>query len=265
MRPWTAYQDDFLRMWWGRVWTKKLADLMDRDAREVSIRAFELGIAGRRPNGYVSPDEEATIRRLAAEGYSITAIGERIGINRHFVSDAMRRLGIRVNRHGPHFHDHHRAMQSKQRSTLGITNPAELRALAYRRFARERGWPEDLSPRQVQILDALYDHGPMGRRQMCELIGMRWIGRKSMSGARLPGNSYLADLLLRGVVFAIKKGFRISGEPLSDLYFIGPEIKRGDPTTWPPQESEDIRRSRSRRSTSLNSRKKSPGRPKLAR
>jgi hypothetical protein len=254
MRAWTPVQDEYLRAWWGRVPTDRIAGLMDRGPREVAIRAWEIGITKYRPRGYLPPDWESAIRRLAAEGVSLTEIAAELGSDRHDIADLMAARGIEVD--PGKWRDRQRQKirrgVRRQLDRLGVRTAADLRTEAYRRFARRRGWPEDFAPRAVQICDALYELGPMTRREICDAIGVRWRAKNVLMHQ---GNSHLGVLAARGFVVRQIK-VRVEMSRLVDLYMLDPFIKRGDPTTWPGKTAtENATACRSDRSTNRNSRK----------
>lgn len=95
-----------------------------------------------------------------------------------------------------------------QFARLGVSNAAELRSLAYRKYAAENGWPEDLRPREVQILNVLSAQGvPMTRQELAAAIGMKSkpedygrSGQRKLLAGNGPGGSYPASLARRGLV-----------------------------------------------------------------
>lgn len=146
----------------------------------------------------------ARFRRLHAEGLPDRVIGETLGMTTDQAKAIRReRLKLPCN---PDRESKRRGVQ-KQLKTLGLTSPVQLRTRAFRRFAERRGWPPDLRPREVQILEVLAA-GPLTRRQLAEALGLRAIGArnalKSSSGAK-PGageykTTYLSELMGRGLV-----------------------------------------------------------------
>jgi len=71
-----------------------------------------------------------------------------------------------------------------QRKTLGVGVGGGLRKYGHRRFAGRSGWPEDLPPRCVQILNVLCERGPMTALQLAEAIGAATDKRNSVHGGR---------------------------------------------------------------------------------
>jgi hypothetical protein len=116
----------------------------------------------------------------------------------------------------------------RQVAEAGVASLAEVRVLAFRKFAVLSGWPGDLTPRQVLILEALDARGPLTRPEIAEAIGMPWKGsRKSLVG-NVPGGSYLAHLIRRGLVTNLGRIVRQSGQGRSiHLYTLAIIAERG--------------------------------------
>ena len=99
----------------------------------------------------------------------------------------------------------------------GLPNLAALRAAVFRDRARASGWPEDLRPRAVQILNALWDRGPMTRTEIALAIGLRinYGGpheiRKILKSNDAEG-SYLAHLLARGLLVDLGRVGTVVGQ-----------------------------------------------------
>jgi hypothetical protein len=120
-----------------------------------------------------------------------------------------------------------------QYASLGIRTAGELRALSYRRFAVENGWPEDLRPRAVQILNWLAAHRSGTAREIAEGIGMP-TSTTFRSGKRRillasndkPGGTYTAELRRRGLVLYIARsagpGSGKGGGHIAGLYTLSP-------------------------------------------
>lgn len=98
-----------------------------------------------------------------------------------------------------------RARTKLQLAKAGVKSLAEVRIKRFREYAAASGWPSDLRPRHVQILDALYVHGPHTRRQLAERLGMPWKGSRKSLVSNDPEGSYLAHLQARGLVIRTTK------------------------------------------------------------
>lgn len=99
--------------------------------------------------------------------------------------------------------------------------------MAFRRYAASSGWPEDLAPREVHILEVLSASDPMTRPEIARAIGMPWIGsRRSLKG-NTPGGSYLASLMRRGLVASLGRVVRGQGRGHSlHLYTLAIDAER---------------------------------------
>lgn len=67
-----------------------------------------------------------------------------------------------------------------------------------------------------------------------------WRGTRASLKGNDPEGSYLANLINRGFVIALKRAHRVTGRGKGrsvDLYMIPLTIKRGDESTWPPKSS----------------------------
>jgi hypothetical protein len=117
-----------------------------------------------------SQEEMERVKLALADGGTDNQVAARLKLTREQVTHIRNRLGIPRNASAV-LESRRRAVDSQRRS-LGIQTGGELRAMGYRRYARECGWPEDLPPRAVQILNVLAEHGPKTRLELAEAIGM---------------------------------------------------------------------------------------------
>lgn len=144
------------------------------------------------------------VRNLHAEGKTWSAIAAETGLKYDQAKHIGQRLGLASNPDPTRG----RRSVSSQMQTLQISSPAELRTLAYRKYARECCWPEDLRPREVQILNVLAEHGPKTGLELAAAIGARTDlinrgnggGRKWLAGNG-PGGTYTATLRRRGLIY----------------------------------------------------------------
>ena len=167
-RFWTDAERQAVRDRYGKMPTMELAALLKRTERQVYAQATILGLT----NPFRWPRETVeAVRQCHAEGLSDVDIGLRLGLTRNQVH------GIRYGR--LHLPPNEQACVEASRcgvrtqyARLGIRTAGELRALSYRRYAIENGWPEDLRPREVQILNALAGRGvPMSKPELAQAIG----------------------------------------------------------------------------------------------
>lgn len=150
--------------------------------------------------------------RKHAAGWSDAEICAALGCDRHTIGDWRKKFSLPDNALSAHRRQRVAEKTRQQCRAAGVKSLAEIRALAFKKYARRYGWPEDLQPRQVQMLNAMMRRGPMTRRQLADAIGMPWKGsRKSLTAARLTGGSYLAALMHRGLVVQLGRVLKGKG------------------------------------------------------
>lgn len=268
---WTATEDVALREGWGKVRTRELARRLGKSPGAVKQRARRLGLdSGWHYTAadkslvrelYPTHTAEQIAARVGRSVASVYRLAHRLGLHKHphwtdeeidAVSDLnaeglcdrviAERLGhtldqvkhIRQRFGWPHYPDveaKRRAVEN-QRQTLGIRSGGQLRRLAYQRFAERNGWPEDVRPREVQILNALAARGvPMSKRELCAAIGMsdraafRSGNRRILLSGNGPGGTYTASLAARGLIVRLVRAGTVveRGKGHSvDLYVLGP-------------------------------------------
>lgn len=224
-RPYTSKEIRILRESFGRVTAAAVAKRIGRSASGVHQAWVRLGLSAKRRDP--GPLQEY-IREKHAIGWSDGEIALAWGVQRSWVSEQRRRLGLGNNRRSAHCRAKVAEQTKKQVAQAGVKSLAQVRRLAFDEFAKRHGWPSDLRPRAVQILDLLYQYGLHTRRQIAEAIGMPWKGsRKSLVSNDAEG-SYLAHLAARGLVVRSLRVVRGRGKGGScDLYSIAPGVKRG--------------------------------------
>jgi hypothetical protein len=171
-----------------------------------------------------------TFRRLHAAGWSDAEIAQRLGVDRHAVCDLRHQLGMPSNAYSARRRRRVARQTRMQLRRAGLRSLAELRIKAHREFARRSGWPEDLRFRAVQILNALWERGPMTRMEIAAATGMPWKGAKGSLASNDPEGSYLAHLMKRGLVVCVPRcvGGRGRGRNVS-VYTLPMTISRRTP------------------------------------
>jgi len=184
---------------------------------------------------HVSESQKKAIVKLARKGLCNPCIAREVGLgDRHSVARWRGRAGC------PSSVGQIQCCRCKERTAektrrqcrdAGVRSLAEIRSLAFAKFAIDNGWPEDLRPREVQILNVLADRGvPMSRLELAEAIGMR-TDRMASRGTLVllvgngPGGTYTASLMRRGLLLKLKRGARVHGQGKGrsrDLYCLGP-------------------------------------------
>ncbi len=167
-----------------------------------------------------------------AEGLPVRLIARRAGLLPPQVRFLLERYGI--HRHPDA--EARRLNVAKQMRSLGLKNPAGLRSRAYRKFAAARGWPEDLPPRAVQILEMLAKEGrPLDMWTIGDKIGWDMQRAREQTGSLLQytvrgreGSTYLSVLVKRGLLLCLTRAARIAvdlrdGKPhRRNLYALSP-------------------------------------------
>jgi hypothetical protein len=204
-----------------------------RCALAIYRLAAKLGL---RKCAHWSPEEMARVGAAVAQGGTDAAVAVRLNLTREQVTHIRNRL--KLPRNDADVLEARRGAVRTQYAALGVKNGGELRALAYRNFARANGWPEDLPPRAVQILNVLAGRGPTTRRQLAEAIGMPTdqVGRNgypmylkaSAHSSTMRGHgSYTSLLLALNLITELRRaggpGSGKQGARLPSLYSLTPE------------------------------------------
>jgi hypothetical protein len=221
-RFWTDAELAFLREHYGALSTGQLARCLERTVRSVY---HAVGVHGLKRRGRLAVTRAviAEVRRRHRAGQNDSEIAQALGCWRQTVGRVRRRLGLSERSHSGATA---RRKVESQRRTLGIATAGELRRLSYRRYAARNGWPEDLRPRAVQILNLLAGSGlPLTRRMIARGIGLPWIDSRRSLKSNDPEGSYLAHLVKRGLVLRLPRARPVHGEGRGrtcDLYALGP-------------------------------------------
>lgn len=243
-RYWTADQIAVLRAKYATTQTRQLARELGRGESSVYQMAKKLGL--QQPRLKYPEDLSTLITQRHSQGWSDTEIAAEWSaahpqqpIDRRTLRDMRAKLGLPHNAYSAHRRACVAAKTREQLEASGVRSLAELRSKRYREYAVERGWPVWLRPRQVQILDVLYECGPLTREEIVIACGMKteraqryWLSSKYGRG------SYLADLAAAGFVVrsARREVFRRGGGNSQYRYWLATDIQRGNPATWPEKE-----------------------------
>lgn len=232
-RAWTERELAILRESFRKETAKQVAKRIRRTERAVHQMYMKLGLSIKNKDS--TPLQEF-IRAKHPLGWSDTDIANAWGdspdgypVERKWIQELRNRLGLPSNRMSEHCRGKVAEKTKEQCRAAGVRSLAEVRVKAFREFAVRHGWPADLRPRAVQILDLLYQRGPHTRKQICEATGMPWHGSRKSLHSNDPEGSYLAHLIARGLVVSIRKAIKGRGKGKScDLYSIAPGIQRGE-------------------------------------
>ena len=217
--PWTESQLDFLRANCRTMTAAQIAKAIGRSRRSVHNGIHHFGLSrGLKRTG---PDFRPFIRERHALGWSDAEIvaewnqTHAPAVNRRTVSVHRAAMGLAHNAYSQRRRDRVRAKTCEQLAAAGVPTLGALRVKVFRDRARAAGWPEDLRPRHVQILNVLWDRGPMTRMEIAEAIGARTDYAPKHRIRKIlvsndPEGSYLAHLMRRGLVVSL--GRRVKGK-----------------------------------------------------
>lgn len=210
-----------VRRQYGTVPTRLIASGLGVSVSSVYQLAKRLGLSSVNPHHGRNPRFVAFVRECHAKGWSDAETAAAWGCNRRCVEDLRHKLGLPHNAYSTHRRRKVAAKTAEQLRKAGLPSIGHLRVEAFKQYARERGWPEDLKPRQVQILELLWDNGPMTREEIGQRLGLRKKPRKLPSGrighwypmhCNTPGHgadtSYTGDLLRRGLIISLGRVVR---------------------------------------------------------
>jgi hypothetical protein len=160
-------------------------------------------------------------------------------ISREWLSDVRRnKLRLPNNAYNDRYSRRVAATTRQQLERAGLDSLGDVRARAFQERAVAAGWPPYCRPREVQILDLLYDHGPKTRRQIVEAIHAtlhddqrKWLACTTIGNGNYPRprGSYVANLVAYGLV--VQLGRKMPSGPgrgqHCQVYAIAPGIVRG--------------------------------------
>lgn len=227
-RRWTEAERAVVRAKYRKVSGAVIARELGRTESQVHkcARRIGLSIAYR----FYEPDMVAFIRQKNALGWSDSEIGAARRVDRHAVARVRKQLGLPSHAHGERCKEKLREALKRQLRKIGVATPGQWRVKVFRDRARAAGWPEDLRPRAVQMLNALWNNGPMTRREIADAIGMPWKGSRKSLVSNDPEGSYLAHLMNRGLVVVSKRAFKVTGQGKGyscNIYSLPIWIERG--------------------------------------
>lgn len=206
-RPWSHDDLVFVHEHYGTLPAGEIAKQLGRTVRSIWQCARLCGLTRARKD--YTQEEQRTIASMARQGYCNCCIARSIGrkvASKGEIRRWRRKLGVPQVMSGGAVGtcqtclERVRAETKRQCQEAGVASLGQVRVLAFRRFAADHGWPEDLRPRAVQILEALFAYGPMTRPQIAAAIGMPWKGSRKSLVSNDPEGSYLAHLQARGLV-----------------------------------------------------------------
>jgi DNA-binding CsgD family transcriptional regulator len=174
-REWTAKEREVVRRHYRHYRTlglAALADYLGRSVPSVCGAAFRFGLLERRPRKRAE-DHAGDILAFHASGMTPREIGDRIGMSRNAVRVFLRRRGLRSNGTDPDVRRQLKREEYRRVWKYGAQgcSLAEARAWGMKARAAGRGWPDALSARQCDYLDAL-EAGPLDSAALAARVGM---------------------------------------------------------------------------------------------
>lgn len=230
-RYWKPWQQAFVAAHYRRARTATIAACLGKSPHAVYLTANRLGLSEKQSTPI--RDQHAEFMRLHRLGWSDAEVAAALGVTREGVTEYRSRQKPPLPANGRNERYRRRVAENTKRQCqeAGVASLAEVRVLAFRDFAKRNGWPEDLRPRAVQILNLLYDNGPMTRRQIVAAAGMRWRGSRPSLCSNDPEGSYLANLIARGLVVSLGRIGTVHGKGKGrsvQVYAVPPHVVRGE-------------------------------------
>lgn len=199
---WNPADDATLRELYPTHTAAELARKLGQKVKAVQNRAVALGLRKFGDRDGLLP----RVRELHGRGLTDTDIANELGAALSYTTCPRREVTrlrdrLQLSPNAEAVLDARRRGVKTQAAVLGIRPGGDLRKLAFRRFAAQNGWPDDLPPRCVQILNVLAEHGPRTKAQLAEALGLPWRGLKNrdLLVSRSEGGSYVTTLLRRGL------------------------------------------------------------------
>lgn len=213
----TPQQRETIKAEYSTTTAQALAKKLKIDVQRVYNFVWHHGLKKR----YRHTDKRhQQLRRLHKQGLTDREIAEQLSITHDVAKSMRRRQGLALNRDV----EGRKKCYQTQKQRLGFQNLNELRARAYRQFALESGWPEDLGLRETAVLNLLAASGvPMSRQAIVLGLGYQKCDKRSLM-TRKPGGSVLAYLARRGLVSRLPRAHTVRGRGRGhsgDLYCLG--------------------------------------------
>ncbi len=213
----------FVREHTGKMPPAAIADAMNegglgnlpRKTSSIYRIQSKLGLSRPAPPRHDTAALDALIRQLSADGWTDAEIREEVGrrrgrsCDRHMIGVRRRAMGLpnnSCNGDSPSRRVLERVRQKtrEQLDKAGISDLSHLRLHVWRERARSAGWPEDLRPGEVAVLNALWDRGPLTKKELADAVGVPWQGLKTLH-SNGQGGSHMATLMRRGLVVSFRK------------------------------------------------------------
>jgi transcriptional regulator len=224
-RFWTDREDAYMRENYRKQPAAKTAKRLNRSLRSIYQRANTLGLNEQRDQKALAK-RKARIKTLHAKGWSDSEIAADIETDRRNVTRLRNTMGIPANGRNARYRKKVVARTKQQLKKAGAKSLADIKRREVQKLANKLGWPDHLSLRSIQIVETLYRHGPMTRRQIAATVGLPWKGRKTMGNKNVPGQSYMAELQRAGLVIHLPRAISRRGKGNNEgIYMVALEVE----------------------------------------
>lgn len=224
---WTRREYQFVRDNYRRMSVPEMAARLRRSPGMVQNKKDELGLC--KPK-HKDGGELDQLIRAKHEQWTDGEIAEAFGCAREVVSWRRRKMGLPNIWAKARGKEIRRKALINQRATLGVRDVAEFHQWCRNRYAKAHGWPEGLRPRQVQILNAIWERGPMTKQELCEFLGVRWNGSRRTLRGQKRGETFISGLIKRGLLVDLGRVYRPGGKGFNQhVYSLSMNIQRKEP------------------------------------
>lgn len=148
-------------------------------------------------------------------------------ISREWVSERRRAMGLPSNALSLRRRALIGQKTREQLAAAGLRSMADLRIAAHRKLAIDSGWPADLRLRETQILNLIWERGPLTKREICEALNMPFRGARNTLRGNDKGGTYMATLMRRGLLIKFRRAVRTGRRGGNvDLYSLSLDVQR---------------------------------------
>jgi len=225
-RRWTDTESEYVIKHYGRKKVDTIASYLSRSVSSVYQHARKIGVCETHDRA-AAARRDCKIKQLHLKGWSSSEIEKAVDIGHRSIRERIHKMGMIPNGRNARYRKRVAKKTKEQCAAAGVKNLAELRSKEMKRVARNLGWPDYLSLRSVQILETLFQLGPMTRKQIAKAIGLKWVGvQHTFKNKRVPGHNYLAELQRAGLVVRLESAITHKGKGNhQDLYMVALEVE----------------------------------------
>jgi hypothetical protein len=156
----------------------------------------------------------SALKKLHPKGYTDSDIAQWLRskynklVNRHRIGLLRKTLGLGSNKSSDRSRKRVARQTKRQLAAVGWASLSQARVESLNAWKRSLGWPEHLSMRSVQALEAFWQLGPgvpITRLQLCELMGV--VPRKrTCPASNAAGGTVMAELQRAGFIESVRRG-----------------------------------------------------------